>query len=235
MNIINLPLSILLLFVYSMVAGQDYYDITYDTIYVEGYETIAVHVSMMADKDDAKSAWNDFIQDEKDVDIKGYGLFQKKDQLYTELTNFDDLASTPVALYAKFMGTDRNVDMRLYLRESNTDTTLRSEPKLYGNLADMAHEYVAYFLPEYYDNKVEATQEEYNDIQKNIEDLNQDIVDRKNKINELKIKINELDEELRQKDSELYQIIDELEKRKVTYEAVDQQVRDLKESDNETP
>ena len=125
--------------------------------------------------------------------------------------------------------------MRLYLRESNTDTTLRSEPKLYGNLADMAHEYVAYFLPEYYDNKVEATQEEYNDIQKNIEDLNQDIVDRKNKINELKIKINELDEELRQKDSELYQIIDELEKRKVTYEAVDQQVRDLKESDNETP
>jgi hypothetical protein len=78
-----------------MVAGQDYYDITYDTIYVEGYETIAVHVSMMADKDDAKSTWNDFIQDEKDVDIKGYGLFQKKDQLYTELTNFDDLASMP--------------------------------------------------------------------------------------------------------------------------------------------
>jgi len=163
---------------------------------VDGTFTGAVSLDMKASKDDAKKAWNKYIQDEHNVDIKGYGFFKKKDKLTTDPISMSFLSDEKLKLHTAFKGDDQYTIMDIYvLRPDGTSLSMDRDEKIINNLETLTEEFVAGFLPDYYEERVDNAKEEYDDSLDALAEINDDIGAKSRKIIELQEEIANLKRE----------------------------------------
>ena len=190
---------ILVLFsiLFTLQASSQQFEITQTDYPYEGKIYESVHLSINADKDDAKKAWNSFIQDLYNVDIKGYGLFAKKDELKTELIPMSFLSSEALVLHTHFSSATQGSEIVVYASRPNGNLLSKEVDSLtFENLESLTEEFVSYFLPDYHRERVDMMSEDYRDILNDIEDKKKEVVEKTNKIEALEAEIKSLEREI---------------------------------------
>lgn len=187
---------LILLTTFSMAVAQliemENKEISYDH---ESQE--AIHLELMADSDANKKAWNDYVQNTLEKDIKGYGLFAKKDLLETDkvlIPEIDD--ERAVKLMAKFQEGGSNNEIYIFAEYFNGDAITQEEhPDAYNGLISIAEDYLENYLPDYYKEKYNNSQEALSDVKDDMTDIEEEIKDKKIEIEDLKQKIADLKKE----------------------------------------
>lgn len=181
-------------------------------------------ITLDIDKEDAKEYWNDFMEDENDTDIKGFGLFNKKDLLETELMVMRSISNDALKLFVKFEDINGTTHIQSFLKKKDGTfvSSSNSEDQLtFTNFKRLANRYLEYFIPLYYQQRIKNAEENLEDANDMVEDINDNIEDNKKDISKNKEKVIKLKEEIQELNAEnedLKQELKENEKKKVTAE-----------------
>ena len=187
----NLIIFIILLFSASLSAQQ--FDIVETDYPHEDKVYEAIKISIDAEKDEAKEAWNDFIQDEYDIDVKGYGFFVKKDELKTEPIPTSFLSPETRIMHTHFAEKDGYTQLYIYATKSDDTPVIGTSDTLaLSNLESISEEYISYFLPAYYEEKAIEMTEYFEEVTEDIEDMESEVSESQEEIRELQAKVKEL-------------------------------------------
>jgi hypothetical protein len=171
------------------VNAQGTFDIDEETTYLDGMYTGAISLDMKASKEEAKIAWKKYIHDEYGINIKRYGLFKKRDKLISDPIAMNFLSKKELTLNTEFIGDSENTIMNLYvLKENGTSLSKSSDSMVISNLEVLAEEFVANFLPDYYKERVDKANEDYDIAVAKLKGLNNIIGEKLLEIEELRIK-----------------------------------------------
>ncbi len=190
------------------------------------HESVLLDVN--ADKEEAKKAWNSFIEDVYDVDIKGYGFFMKKDELQTEMVPMSFLSSEDLILNTHFKSGAKGTEIVVFASDANgSPLNKNQDSQITENLEHLTEEYVSYFLPNYHEEKVDMMSGEYEAIIKDIADKEDDIRKKAEDIEELQEEIKTLEKEIVAANHDREEVKEKLERSRSILEKVKQSTSSL--------
>lgn len=146
---------------------------------------------------EVKKAWSDYMQDEFDLKMKGFGFLANKDVLSAEESQLPSVSSKTLNFYTKIIQTGEETSMEVFagvvggsVIDPNKDSAA------FQTMRTMTISFLDEFLTEYYRKAVEQKQEEVNDLSDDISDLKSDIEKAENRIDKLTREIQDLKSEI---------------------------------------
>ena len=139
----------------------------------ESRESISVQIVEPSPKQ-VKAAYKDWIEDNYDAKIDGFGFLKNKDLLVAEKANISSISSHKMDLYAKIIAKGSVTEMNIfgslgYDYHISRDTY----PQEFSKMRSMVYAFLEDYLPGYYQEKVEESSdliEEINDDKSNARD-----------------------------------------------------------------
>lgn len=176
------------------------------TIQYDDAQRPCIQVNIDPEPKTLKHAWKDYLKDHYDFRLKGIGLFSNKDILYAEEINVDQISSNQMDFYTSIIEDKNGSEMKIFVRYGY-DIYLSKEknPNDHAALMEILNNFLKYYLPKYYNGKVNDTEERINELVKETKDLEEEIADDKQTISEMKIEIEEMEKALEEK-NELLEI-----------------------------
>lgn len=168
----------------------------------------AVTVTMKPERKDIQKAFDDWIDDRYDIDMKGGGLFSDKNMRRAEAVNIPAISTENITLYVSTEETSGQTRMTIYASKGNGNFFEDSDYSAFTGLEDIMDNFLSNYLPEYYEERVAEAMEELEDLKKDRKKATEDIADNEEKI----IKLKKDNEELRNEVSDLEAKIEEAEK-----------------------
>ncbi len=181
----------------------------------------SVLVSLDIPEDEVKSGFNDFVRENFGVNLKGYGLLTRKDEVYTDFEPLPGLSDESIKLIGIYRKNDNLMELNLLLqRENGTMVAGENDPGTFENLQRMANEFLQTFVPNYYLQIVEEGQDELDDARKEVEKKKDDLQQNREKIADLKEQILRLENEVNEFEKELVRLEDQAEKQSKQFDAL---------------
>ena len=159
----------------------------------------AYQITLDVEKSEAKSYWNDFVEDQNDQKIRGYGFFSKKDLLETDLAEIPAISNDPVKLFMEFKEVRDKTQLLLYAKNANGKYVSADKGKdklTFTNLKRFGNRYLNYFLPLYYRDVIRDAEDRMEDAQKDLTKLASDIKKDEKRIKDLKEDIRSLESDI---------------------------------------
>lgn len=122
--------------------------------------------------EDVKKAWKDYLKKKYSADVKGFGLFSKKDLLTTEQASFPNISSGMVDLY--FESVDRGTGSKISLfgrNDQNQYWSSEQKPEEFQALKAMLNQFLEEYLVNYHNTLLTEAQDKLNDLHKEQENL----------------------------------------------------------------
>jgi len=185
----------------------------------------SIEVEMVPSAKDVKKAWKNFIEDQYDADVSGYGLFANKDILSTSGATIRPISEKKIDLYSKIIRDGNKTKMNVYGTFGyDSFITPDEHSKAFRAMHDVVGDFVASFLPNYFAEVVDETRDEVEDAADNVADLEKKIERNKEEINDLTKENIELTEELVETRKMLSELKKNLNKDKKKLETVKDKV-----------
>ena len=160
----------LLFFSFSLI-GQKLV-VSDEVIRYEDQDRMSIQVNLDPEPKAIKDALDDFMDDQYNVNLKGFGFLANKDVLSAEQVSLPQVSEKAFDLYFRVV---KNVDgSQLNAFASfGYDVHINPEkyPEAYQELKNIVNHFLNSFLPDYYSGKVEATREFITDLQKDQEEM----------------------------------------------------------------
>ncbi|MFK7969942.1 MAG: hypothetical protein AB8F95_06220 [Bacteroidia bacterium] len=142
-------------------------------------------ISLMAEPNDVKKAWKDFLKDRYDMDVEGLGFLTNKDILTAEKVMLPTMHDYTLDLYAEIVPTENKgiakTQMTVFAAYGYDMYVDRHEHReAYKEMRAMFNAFLSDFVPAFYKEKIE-------DMSDGISDLEKDKI----KLEEYNIKIEE--------------------------------------------
>ena len=123
-----------------------------------------VKLSMEIPMDEVKDAFNDFVKEKFDSDLKGYGFLARKDEVTTELMEAPLLADQAIQLIGSFKENGASTDLYLLARwEDESYVRENIDHDTYDRLKEVGNDFLQYYVPGYYQEQLEKATENYED------------------------------------------------------------------------
>lgn len=226
MKLFKISLFLVFCTLFTTVQAQNL-SIEYQQVSYEDTDFPAVHVVLHPSPNKVKQAFKDFMKDKYDVKMKGIGFLSNKDVLSAEQVNISAI-------------TDKTIDFRAKIVEDNDQTHLdifgsfgydlsiskEDYPTAYRNMRNIVLEFINEFLPNYYQERIDQTQEQISDLNKDIEGYEQDYQNNLDKITKLKKDNEDLKKELEMANSALENAKKTLENRRNKLQNVNQTLQE---------
>lgn len=223
--------NILLLLIFSLTAS---FSANAQSLVIENasvnYEdqTIpAVKVVMSPTPKKVKEEFKDYIKDRYDVKMKGIGFLTNKDVLTAEGVQIPKITSKNMDLSAKVV--ERGDDTEMYVFGKlgydinlSPDNDYRTE---YRAMKSITVDFLNTFLPNYYQDRVDETQDMLGDLRDDRKDLKDDISDNENKIKELEKENKELASDLENTKTKIIETEEKLNIRKNSLQSVNKELK----------
>lgn len=223
-----------------LLLAQTPLSISESTVKYEKSEYPCVEVVLQPEAKEVKKAWEDFLKDEYDVNLKGIGFLANKDVLTAEQTSFPELSEKEMDFYTKVVEKKGQTHMSVFAT-LGYDIYLAPRgdyAKGFREMEDIVRQFLTRYLPEYYRNTIEELDETVADLQKERSDMEETIVENREQIKELEKQIKDLQKDnqdlqkdLRDKVKTLEETTNRLETRRSDFAEVKQQL-DIKENDS---
>ena len=146
----------------------------------------SVELKMTPSTKNVKKAWKNYLEDNYDADVDGYGLFKKADILSANAASLLSISDNPIDLYAKIVADGEMTKMNVFGSFGNNSyLTPFDNPLEFEGMQNLVSQFVASFLPNYFAEVVDDAQGDVKDAAKNVADLEKKIEKNKEKIKDL--------------------------------------------------
>jgi len=144
-----------------------------------------------------KKAWEDFMDNEYDVSMKGIGFLSNKDVLTAEKVQIPALSEKAVNFYTRIVEQGDQTEMCIF-SSFGYDIYISPDeyPEAYETMETMTANFLKSYLPEYYNEQIEVSQENVDDIQDEINDLKETLAENEEEINKLQEENAEIEKNL---------------------------------------
>lgn len=184
----------------------------------------ALTVTMKPERKDIQKAFDDWIDDRYDINMKGGGLFGDKNMRRAEAVNIPAISTENITLYTKTEETGGQTRMTVYASKGNGNFFEDDDYSSFTGLEDVMDNFLSSYLPEYYEERVAEAVKEIEDLRKDRKKTNEDITDNEERIVELKKENEELRTEIDKLDAQIEEAEKMLDKRKQIRKEVNRQV-----------
>ncbi len=170
------------------IASAQTLDYTDDFISYDDQNIQAVAATLEPDVSTIKDKFEDWMNDNYNVDLDGKKLlFFNKDVMTAENVMIPQVSDRLLQLNVKVDETHRG-KTRLYVFAKKSDGVYISEKtdqSAFAGLKGVVHEFIADYLPEYYMDQIEETEEVLDDLADNKQDMENEIRENENDIRDL--------------------------------------------------
>ncbi|MEB8329484.1 hypothetical protein OO009_08945 [Flavobacteriaceae bacterium KMM 6897] len=154
-------------------------------------------VSLDPKPDDLKEAWRDYLSDTYDFKLKGIGFLKNKDLLSAEDVIIQKISQNKINFYTNIVESELGSEMKVFASLDNKKYINQKDlGKEYKALNNIVENFLNTYLPIYYQEMLEDTNKNYENLSKDVANLNEEIVDDSEKIEELKKEIKDLSDKL---------------------------------------
>ena len=235
MNQTNLFIYVVVFSIIPFLGMTQSFEIQQGAYEHKGKERPSIEIKLEPEPKAIKKAWKDYIKDNHDVKLKGFGFLTNKDLLEAEEVDFPAISDKTMNFYTHFSEAGGQTKMEIFAslgHDIYIDS--RDYPNAYRSMRQIANRFIQQYLPDYYLNRVQNTEEELEDLQSEIEDLEDDIADNKDDIEEnlqeiedLRAENENLSKELDEKEDRLEQLMSMLEARRDKLQKVKKKVDEI--------
>lgn len=156
-----------------------------------------IQVNLDPEPKTLKLAWSDYLKDNYDFKLKGIGFLSNKDLLSAEGVMVKQISSKEMDFYTQIIEDENGSEMKVFVRYGyDIYLTKENTPSDYEALTEILDSFLKYYLPKYYEGKVNDTEERIEKLTDETKDLKEDIVDDSSRIAKLKKEIADLEKEL---------------------------------------
>lgn len=145
----------------------------------------AVTVTMKPERKDIQKAFDDWIDDRYDIDMKGGGLFSDKNMRRAEAVNIPAVSTENITLYANTEEKNGETRMTIFASKGNGNYFDDNDASAFIGLESIMDNFLSSYLPEYYEERVAEARKELEDLRKDYADTQDDIDDNEKKIEKL--------------------------------------------------
>ncbi|MEM6967578.1 MAG: hypothetical protein AAF573_22630, partial [Bacteroidota bacterium] len=173
-----------------------------------------------------KGELKDWLKDNHDFKLKGFGFLVNKDVLRAEEVNIPAISDNEMDFYAEIVENDNVTEMNIFA-SFGYDIHISKEkyPQEYRALKSMTLDFLSEYLPDYYQDKVEDTQELLSDIQNERNDLKEDVEENEEEIAELKKENIDLKNEINEKNAKIKNTTKQLEAEKTQLRTINKKLQ----------
>ncbi len=180
-----------------------------------------------------KEAWTDYLKDQYDVKLKGFGFLSNKDVLYKEGISFPAISDKKIDFYTEIIQDETGSKMSVFAThgyDSYLSPTDYSDE--YANMRKIFEDFLKSYVPNYYKDMVENTQEVVDDLSKDREKLSKDIEKNNRKIQKMSEDLEELKQEVEEDKSTLQQTDEKLQGRQEKLKVLQLKLKNVETSPN---
>lgn len=213
-------LPILLLLIPFILPAQDLHLSTGEVKHDKEMRT-CVEVLLQPKPDEIKEAWEDYLDDEYDVDLKGYGFLANKDVLSAEEVDFKTISDKKMDFYTRIVEEKDMTKMCVYASLGyDIFINPRNFPKEFQAMENITKKFLAYYLPKYYEEQLNNTREKISEFKSDREDMKNEMEDNRKEIEKLSKRNEQLAKEISEKENTIDQTQNLLQTRQENWKAV---------------
>lgn len=176
----------------------------------------ALTVSMKPARKDIQKAFDDWMDERFDINMKGGGLFSDKNLRSAEGVKITAVSSDNISLFVKTEELGDESIMTLFASHGLENYIERSELSAFSGLEELFDGFLSNYLPEYYQERVAEAQELLEDLRGDFTDTEDKISKNDKEIMKLQKENAELKEEMKSLEREIEAAEQKLEQRKDT-------------------
>jgi hypothetical protein len=187
----------------------------------------SVKVILKPDSKTVKKAYKNWMEDNHDVDVDGFGFLKNKDVLKIEKSKLNGISDNKMDLYARIIDKGDYTEMNVF-GSFGYDLHLDpvTYPHEYRRMKAIIYAFLNDFLPGYYEEIVEDTAELIGDIQEDKSDANEQMSDNRDEIEKLKKENAELTNKIKDYESKLAVAKTELDNQKEEKKKIEKLITD---------
>lgn len=175
-----------------------------------------------------KKAWKDYLKDKHDFKLKGIGFLANKDLLSAEKVVVEAISPKEMNFYTHIVEDENGSEMKVFAAYGYDIYIDPVEtPEEYAALRSILEDFLKTYLPKYYEELIEETNERIEDLTDERDDIKEELKDDEKEIKKLKKEIKDLNKNLESNQSKLEEIETKLETRKAKLKRVQQQLRGM--------
>ena len=175
-----------------------------------------------------KEAWRDYLKDNYDFKLKGIGFLSNKDLLSAEEITVTQISSKEMDFYTYITEDEIGSEMRVFVRYGyDVYVNKNSTPTDYEALSTIIESFLKYYLPIYYQGRVNDTEKRIEKLRSESNDLQKEIEDDSSRIAALKEEIEKLEADLKTNTERLEKANIKLIKRNEKLNRIRGQLREL--------
>lgn len=227
MSLLKISVTFCLVVFLSIFANAQTLSVENASVNHEDKNIPAVKVVMNPAPKEVKNQFKDFIKDKYDVKMKGIGFLSNKDVLSAENVQLNGVSDNNMDFYAKVVERGNETEMYVFGKLGYdiylAPQTVRQEE--YRSMKNVTIDFLNQFLPEYYQDRVDQTQDLLSDLEEERKDLKEDISDNLEKISELENEISGWEIELKETEEKINLATEKLDNRKNSLQTVNEKLQ----------
>ncbi len=160
-------------------------DITPSSIVYEKEQVDVLSVTIQPERKDVQKAFDDWLDDRYDINMKGGGLFGDKNIRSAEGVTIPGISPENITLFTETEARGGATRMSIFASKGLENYIDRTETQAFAGLQNLFDDFLSSYLPEYHNQQVAATQERLQDLREAFAETEEDIVKNENRIEKL--------------------------------------------------
>lgn len=215
------------LFTISLTAQQ--LEITNDQVTYKKEDRASVRVLLDPEPKTVKKAFEDWLKDHYDVNLKGIGFLANKDVLKAEEVEFPEISENELDFFAKVVR-EKDVTTMHVFASLGYEIHISPEkyPTEYASMKSIVQSFLNDWLPVYYKDRVSYTSERLEALRVDREDLQETIAGNEKKMEDLKKENEKLRKKLSNGEDELNGLTQSLQNREKELKTINDKLKGIK-------
>jgi hypothetical protein len=180
----------------------------------------ALEVSVTPPRKDLQDAFDDWMQDNYDINMKGGGLFSDKNLRRAEAVTLEPVSTDQINLFTKTVEQRGSTTMYLFASQGLGNYFTRQDEAAFAGLEKIFDDFLSSYLPEYYDMRIAEASEALEDLRDDLADVRKDIKDNEEEIRKLKKENIDLEEDVRELENAIRDAENSLQQRRAARQRV---------------
>lgn len=215
----------LLICLFQLAAFAQVGRIEQTTVEYDKQRVDALTVSMTPERKDIQKAFDDWMDDRYDINMKGGGLFSDKNTRRAEAVNIPTVSAEKITLFTRTEERSGETRMTIFASRGLGNFVDNGDYSAFTGLEDVFDSFLSSYLPEYYEERVSEAREILEDLRKDLTDARDDVTKNEEKIRDLERENEKLRTDMRDLEKKIYDAEQTLNKRERTKEEVRREVR----------
>jgi len=198
------------------------------TVEYEKNNVDALTVTMKPERKDIQKAFDDWMDDRYNINMKGGGLFGDKNLRSAEDVNIPAISTDNISFFTETEEVNGETRMTIFASYGLSNFIEADDYKAYTGLEDIFDGFLSSYLPEYYEERVAEARKELEDFREEVEETEKDIRENEERITDLQRENEEKRSELKELERKIADAKKMLDKREEIRREVRRQVTGLR-------